>query len=90
MLLVNCPGIAPRSIAHSYSSRTPMHFPKELVTMLRRAFIDTTKDAEFFGEMTKARLDVDPVAGQEVERIINDAFKLDAALLGKLKDIFYK
>jgi len=30
------------------------------------------------------------VAGQEVERIINDAFKLDAALLGKLKDIFYK
>jgi len=25
-----------------------------------------------------------------VERIINDAFKLDAALLGKLKDIFYK
>jgi len=45
---------------------------------------------KFFGEMTKARLDVDPVAGQEVERIINDAFKLDAALLGKLKDIFYK
>lgn len=45
---------------------------------------------KFFGEMTKARLDVDPVAGQEVERIINDAFELDAALLGKLKDIFYK
>jgi hypothetical protein len=33
---------------------------------------------------------VDPVAGQEVERIINDAVELDAALLGKLKDIFYK
>jgi len=45
---------------------------------------------KFFGEMTKARLDVDPVAGQEVERIINDAVELDAALLGKLKDIFYK
>jgi len=45
---------------------------------------------KFFGEMTKARLDVDPVVGQEVERIINDAVELDAALLGKLKDIFYK
>jgi len=28
--------------------------------MLRRAFIDTTKDGEFLGEMIKARLDVDP------------------------------
>ena len=26
---------------------------------------------------TKARLGVDPVAGQEVERIIDDAFELD-------------
>jgi hypothetical protein len=43
---------------------------------------------KFFGEMTKARLDVDPVAGQEVERIINDAVELDAALLGKLKTSF--
>ena len=76
------------AIALTYA--LPPGTPKELVTMLRRAFIDTTKDGEFFGEMTKARLDVDPVAGQEAERIINDAFKLDAALLGKLKDIFYK
>jgi tripartite-type tricarboxylate transporter receptor subunit TctC len=76
------------TIALTYA--LPPGTPKELVTVLRRAFIDTTKDGEFFGEMTKARLDVDPVAGQEVERIINDAFKLDAALLGKLKDIFYK
>jgi hypothetical protein len=67
-----------------------MHFPKELVTMLRRAFIDTTKDGEFFGEMTKARLDVDPVAGKKWKGSSNDAFKLDAALLGTLKDIFYK
>jgi len=42
---------------------------------------------KFFGEMTKARLDVDPVAGQEVERIINDAVELDAALLGKLRHL---
>ena len=64
--------------------------PKELVVMLRRSFMDTMKDAEFSGEMKKARLDVEPVAGEEVERIINDAFKLDASLVGKLKDIFYK
>jgi hypothetical protein len=60
-----------------------MHFPKELVTMLRRAFIDTTKDGEFFGEMTKARLDVDPVAGQEVERIIKRRFQTGCGSAGK-------
>jgi tripartite-type tricarboxylate transporter receptor subunit TctC len=76
------------AIALTYA--LPPGTPKEVVTLLRRAFMDTMKDGEFTGEMTKARLDVDPVAGQEVERIINDAFKLDPALLGKLKDIFYK
>ena len=76
------------AIALTYA--LPPATPKELVAMLRRAFVDTMKDGEFTGEMTKARLDVDPVSGQEVERIVNDAFKLDPALLGKLKDIFYK
>ena len=64
--------------------------PKELVATLRRAFGATMKDSEFVAELKKARLDVDPVAGQEVEKIINEAFKLDTALVSKLKDIFYK
>ncbi|HZA57165.1 MAG TPA: hypothetical protein VE616_23180, partial [Candidatus Udaeobacter sp.] len=76
------------AIALTYA--LPPKTPKDLVATLRRGFMDTMKDGEFVSEMKKARLDVDPVAGEEVERIINDAFKLDAALLGKLKDIFYK
>ena len=58
--------------------------------MLRRAFVATMKDTEFSTEVKKARLDVDPVAGEELEKIINDDFKLDASLVGKLKDILYK
>jgi tripartite-type tricarboxylate transporter receptor subunit TctC len=64
--------------------------PKELLAILRRAFIGTMRDGEFLAEMKKASLDVDPVTGEEVDKIINDAFKLDAALIGKLKEIFYK
>jgi hypothetical protein len=52
--------------------------------------MDTMKDPEFLAEMKKSRLDVDPVTGAEVEKIIHEMFKLDAALLAKLKDIFYK
>jgi len=68
----------------------PPGTPKELMAILRRAFMDTMKDGEFSGEMKRARLDVDPVAGEEIERTVNESFKLDAALIGKLKDIFYK
>jgi tripartite-type tricarboxylate transporter receptor subunit TctC len=76
------------AIALTYA--LPPGTPKETVAMLRRTFADTMKDGEFAAELKKARLDVDPVTGEELERIINDAFKLDATLLGKLKDIFYK
>jgi tripartite-type tricarboxylate transporter receptor subunit TctC len=76
------------AIALTYA--LPPGTPKEPLVMLRRAFLETMKDGEFSAEMKKARLDVEPVAGEELERIINDAFKLDAALVGKLKDILYK
>jgi hypothetical protein len=41
-------------------------------------------------EMKKSMLEVDPVGGAEVEKIIHEMFKLDAALLGRFKEIFYK
>lgn len=55
---------------------------------LRRAFTATTKDGEFVAELKKARLDVDPVAGDELERSIAGAFKTEPAVLGKRKQIF--
>jgi tripartite-type tricarboxylate transporter receptor subunit TctC len=76
------------AIALTYA--LPPGTPKDLIAVLRRAFVATMKDSEFSAELKKARLDVDPVAGDEVEKIINDAFKLDAVLVGKLKDILYK
>jgi tripartite-type tricarboxylate transporter receptor subunit TctC len=75
------------AIALTYA--LPPGTPKDLLITLRRAFVATMKDEEFFVELKKARLDVDPVAGEELEKIIHEAFKLDPALLGKLKDIFY-
>ena len=76
--------------ATSLTYTLPPGTAKDRVALLRNAFLDTMKDSEFLAEMKKAMLDVDPVTGAEVEKIIHDHFKLDAALLGKLKDIFYK
>jgi hypothetical protein len=66
----------------------PPGTPKDLI--LRRAFVATMRNGEFFAEVKKPRLDVDPVAGEELNRIINEAFKLNPALVGKLKGYFYK
>lgn len=68
----------------------PPGTPKERVQTIRKAFLDTLKDKEFLVEGEKSRLDVDPVAAEEVQRIIGRLFNLDPALVAKLKDILTK
>ncbi len=65
----------------------PPGTPKERVGTLRKAFQETMLDAEFKAEMKKAQLDVDPIAGDEVERIINGFFRLPPGLMAKLMEI---
>jgi hypothetical protein len=54
---------------------------------LRKAFQDTLKDPAFLAETEKAKLTLDPVTGEELEKMIGELFTLDAALLAKLKGI---
>jgi len=64
--------------------------PKERVQLLRKAFMDTLKDREFLAEAKKAKLDIDPVTGEQVELIISGLFKLEPALVEKLKETLAK
>ncbi|HKY08880.1 MAG TPA: tripartite tricarboxylate transporter substrate-binding protein [Candidatus Binatia bacterium] len=65
----------------------PPRTPKERVEILRRAFENTMKDPEFLADAKKANLDIEPITGQEMEKIIGGIFKLDPALAAKLKSI---
>ena len=65
----------------------PPGTPKEIVRTLRKAFQDTMKDAQFVAEMNQARLGIDPLEGQELERIVAGLFKLPPAVLAKLKEV---
>ena len=67
----------------------PPGTPKERVQILRKAFDDTIKDPEFLADAKKSNLSVDPVPVDEVERDIGALFKLDPAMITKLKDILY-
>ena len=67
----------------------PPGTPKERVQLLRKAFDDTIKDAEFLADAKKSNLSVEPVPVEEVERDISALFKLDPGMITKLKDILY-
>lgn len=65
----------------------PPGTPKDRVQILRRAFRETMKDKDFLAEAAKSKLDVDPVSGEEVEKIVSGLFKLDAAMIAKMSEI---
>jgi len=67
----------------------PPGTPKERVQILRKAFQDTLKDPAFLAEAQKAKLTLDPLTGEELERLVAEIFTLDPALVAKLKDILY-
>jgi hypothetical protein len=68
----------------------PPKTPKDKVAILRKAFMDTLNDPEFKADAAKGQLDIKPVAGEEVERIVDGLFKLPPALISRFKDILYK
>ena len=65
----------------------PPGTPKSRVNLLRKAFMETMKDPEFLAETKKARLDLDPIDGAEIEKQVRELFKLEPALVAKMKEI---
>jgi tripartite-type tricarboxylate transporter receptor subunit TctC len=65
----------------------PPKTPKEQVVTLRNAFMQTMKDPEFLAEAAKAKLDINPLDGAELERDVREVFNLDKLLIPKAKEI---
>jgi tripartite-type tricarboxylate transporter receptor subunit TctC len=65
----------------------PPGTPKDRVMILRKGFMDVMKDPEFLADAKKAKLDITPLDGQELEQNVKDMFKLDSALVPKAKEI---
>jgi tripartite-type tricarboxylate transporter receptor subunit TctC len=65
----------------------PPGTPKDRVNTLRRAFQETLKDADLLADAKKARLDIEPITGEEMEKMVGSLFKLDPRLVAKLREI---
>jgi tripartite-type tricarboxylate transporter receptor subunit TctC len=65
----------------------PPGTPRERVGLLRKAFQQTMKDPEFIADAKKAKLDIDPVTGEELEELIARWFRLKPSLITKFKEL---
>jgi tripartite-type tricarboxylate transporter receptor subunit TctC len=65
----------------------PPGTPKERVQLMRGAFLATLKDPAFLAEAEKSKLDVDPITGENLEKIVAGLYKINPATLAKLKEV---
>lgn len=63
----------------------PPGTPKELVQTLSKALQDMFKDKECIAEVEKAKLEVDPVTGEQLENAVKAMFKMNPTVRDKLK-----
>lgn len=75
------PGIIVRALS------LPPGTPKDRVKTLRDAFSTTMKDPQFLAEAKSGKLDLDPLSGQEVEKIVKGFFEIKPEAAEKLRDV---
>jgi len=70
-----------------YQYAMPPGTPKDRVQAVRKGFVETLKDREFLADAGKAKLDVDPVSGDEIEKNVAGLFALEPAVVARLKEL---
>jgi tripartite-type tricarboxylate transporter receptor subunit TctC len=83
--LLKAGAIDPAAIVRVYVT-TP-RTPKDRLQILREAFMRTLSDPEFLAETRKTNLDVNPLTGEEVKKIVDELFKLKPEVVAKLANI---
>ena len=81
-LLLRAGAIDPAAVVRVYVT-TP-RIAKDRLQILRAAFAKTLTDPEFVAEAKKANLDINPLTGEEVKKLVDDLFKLNPTTKSKL------
>jgi tripartite-type tricarboxylate transporter receptor subunit TctC len=65
----------------------PPDVPQERVAALRKAFMATMSDPQFKADAEKAKLEINPISGEAVQKIMASAAKTDPKTLKKAQDM---
>jgi tripartite-type tricarboxylate transporter receptor subunit TctC len=71
----------------AYPYLAPPGIPADRLAALRDAFTATTRDAAFLADADKAKLEILPVSGDEVQALITEIFAAPAPLIRKAADL---
>jgi hypothetical protein len=63
----------------------PPNLPADRLATLRKAFTDTMTDKEFLTEADKAQLEINPVSGEDVEKLVKEVYATPADVIAKAK-----
>ena len=61
--------------------------PEERVRTLQKAFISTLKDSQFLAEAEKAKLEIDPIDGPGIEKMVNGLYEIEPAIVSRVKQL---
>lgn len=61
----------------------PPEMPKARLAAIRKAFNDTLKDPDFLADAKKRRLEIDPITGEEIEKLINEIYETPKELAAR-------
>jgi tripartite-type tricarboxylate transporter receptor subunit TctC len=63
----------------------PPNLPAERLTALREAFMATMQDKDFLADADKSELEINPVSGEEVEKLVKEVYATPAAIIERAK-----
>jgi tripartite-type tricarboxylate transporter receptor subunit TctC len=61
----------------------PPGVPKDRADTLRQAFLDTMQDKEFLAEADTAQLEIKPVTGPDIEKLVHEVYQTPADIAAK-------
>jgi hypothetical protein len=65
----------------------PPQVPEQRARALQKAFISTLKDPQLLAEAEKAKLEIDPIDGPGIEKMVNGLYEIEPAVVSRVKQI---
>ncbi|MGH7770532.1 MAG: Bug family tripartite tricarboxylate transporter substrate binding protein [Candidatus Binatia bacterium] len=65
----------------------PPQVPAERVQTLQKAFISALKDPQLLAEAEKAKLEIDPVDGPGIQKMVNGLYEIEPAIMNRIKQL---
>ena len=65
----------------------PPQVPEQRLRTLQKAFISTLKDPQLLAEAEKSKLEIDPIDGPGIEKMVHGLYEIDPAIVSRVKQI---